>query len=124
MALLQGINVVSISVPDLDKGRDFYSKVLEFGEPIFDLPDAGWIEFKLGTNAGHISLTKAEDGWQPSSGITIVIDTEDCYATCKALRERGVKCDDPIGIPNMVTYFNFYDPFGNRLQGCSAPPAG
>ena len=123
MSLLKGINVVSISVTDMDKGRDFYRNVLELGDPVIDMPDMGWIEFKFPAQTGHISLTKAEEGWKPGDSITIVMDTADCYATCKTLRERGVKCDDPVGIPNMVTYFNFYDPFGNRLQGRSAPPA-
>lgn len=122
MSLLQGINVVSISVPDLAKGREFYQNVLGFGEPVYNYPEAGWIEFNPGAQSGHIALTNAEDGWQPSSSITIVLNTEDCAAACKALREKGVRCDDPVGIPGMVTYFNFYDPFGNRLQGCSAPP--
>ena len=124
MSLLKGINVVSISVTDLDKGRDFYRNVLELGEPVIDLPDIGWIEFKLSEESGHISLTSAEEGWQPGGGITIVMNTPDCYATSKTLRDRGVRCDEPVVIPNMVTYFNFYDPFGNRLQACTEPSAG
>lgn len=124
MSLLKGINVVSISVTDLDKGRDFYRNVLELGEPVLDMPDLGWIEFKFPAQTGHISLTKAEDGWKPGDSITIVMDTTDCYATAKTLRERGVKCDDPIVIPDTVTYVSFYDPFGNRLQACSEPSAG
>ena len=124
MSLLKGINVVSIPVTDLDKGRDFYGKVLELGEPVIDLPDMGWIEFKFGNESGHISLTKADEGWQPGGGITIVMTTPDCYATSKTLCDRGVRCDEPIVIPHMVTYFNFYDPFGNRLQACTEPSAG
>lgn len=124
MPHFQGINVVSIEVPDLDQARAFYRDVLGLGEPVYDLPDMGWIEFKTGSSAGNLSLTRAEAGWQPHSSTTVVLDTEDCYATCAALRGKGVRCDDPVGIPGMVTYFSFYDPFGNRLQGCSAPPAG
>ena len=123
MSLLKGINVVSISVTDLDKGRDFYRNVLGLGEPVIDIPEAGWIEFKFNNNSGHVSLTTAEDGWKPSNGVTIVMDTDDCYATAKTLRERGVKCDDPVVIPGMVTYVSFYDPFGNRLQACTEPTA-
>jgi predicted enzyme related to lactoylglutathione lyase len=51
-----------------------------------------------------------------------VLNTDDCHATCAALRERGVRCDDPVGVPGVVTYCSFYDPFGNRLQMCSPPP--
>lgn len=41
MALFQGINVVSISVPDLDAARIFYRDILGLGQPLDDLPGAG-----------------------------------------------------------------------------------
>lgn len=123
MSLLKGINVVSISVTDLNKAREFYCNELGLGEPVTNMPEVGWIEFKFNNTSGHVSLTTAEEGWKPNNSITIVLDTDDCYAAVKQLRDRGVKCDDPVVVPGMVTYFNFYDPFGNRLQGCSAPPA-
>ena len=43
--LFSGINVVSIAVPDLASAREFYGYVLGLGEPLYDLPEAGWIEF-------------------------------------------------------------------------------
>jgi hypothetical protein len=49
MQLFQGINVVSIAVGDLDAGREFYANVLCFGPPLYDLPEAGWIEFSTGS---------------------------------------------------------------------------
>jgi predicted enzyme related to lactoylglutathione lyase len=122
MELFQGINVVSISVPDLQRARDFYRDTLGLGEPVYDLPEAGWIEFKSGQPYGNIAITTAEASWQPSAGVTIVLNTPDCYATCAELRERGVRCDDPVVFPGYVTYCSFYDPFGNRLQMCSPPP--
>ena len=48
MSLFRGINVVSIAVPDLDAARAFYRDVLGLGAPVYDLPDAGWIEFGTG----------------------------------------------------------------------------
>ena len=65
--VFQGINVVSIAVPDLDKGREFYRDILELGPPLFDLPDTGWIEFATGSPCGNLSLTRAETGWTPPS---------------------------------------------------------
>lgn len=121
MSLFQGINVVSITVTDLDKGRAFYRDVLGFGEPVYDLPEMGWIEFNTGSAAGNISLTLPEDGKQPNNTTSIVLNTPDCAAAVQALRAKGVRCDDPVNIPGMVTYFSFYDPFGNQLQGCSEP---
>lgn len=122
MALFQGINVVSITVPDLDQAREFYRDILGLGAPIYDLPEAGWIEFGTGSTAGNLALTRAEPDWRPSLGTTVVLDTSDCYRTAAELRARGVRCDDPVVFPGYVTYCSFYDPFGNRLQMCSPAP--
>ena len=122
MSLFQGINVVSISVTDLDLAREFYGTLLGFGTPVFDLPEAGWIEFTTGTPAGNLALTIAPPDWIPTTGTTIVLNTGNCATTCIELRRRGVRCDDPIVFPGYVTYCSFYDPFGNRLQMCSPPP--
>jgi predicted enzyme related to lactoylglutathione lyase len=123
MPLFTGINVVSIAVPDLDAARDFYANVLGFGAPEYDLPDAGWIEFRTGAPGGNLAVTAAEPGWQPSTGTTVVLNTADCFAACAELRARGVRCDDPVVFPGYVTFCSFYDPFGNRLQMCSPAPA-
>lgn len=122
MSLFKGINVVSIAVPDLGAARTFYRDVLALGEPIYDLPEAGWIEFATGAPGGNLSVTTAEPGWAPSASITVVLNTDDCHATCERLRAQGVRCDDPVVFPGYVTYCSFYDPFGNRLQCCSPPP--
>jgi predicted enzyme related to lactoylglutathione lyase len=124
MALFQGINVVSIAVTDLALAREFYGTILGLGTPAFDLPEAGWIEFATGTPAGNLAITIAAPDWTPTTGTTIVLNTSDCSATRTELRQRGVRCDDPIVFPGYVTYCSFYDPFGNRLQMCSPPPEG
>ncbi|HEX6041476.1 VOC family protein [Longimicrobium sp.] len=118
-----GINVVSIAVPDLDAARHFYGEVLGLGAPEYDLPDAGWIEFRTGAAGGNLAVTHAEPGWAPSTGTTVVLNTDDCHATRAALRARGVRCDNPVVFPGYVTFCSFYDPFGNRLQMCSPAPA-
>lgn len=122
MRLFKGINVVSIAVPDLLRAREFYSQTLRLGTPLYDLPDAGWIEFATGSTHGNLALTTAEDNWQPSTGTTIVLNVDDCHAACAELRAHGVRCDEPVVFPGFVTYASFYDPFGNRLQMCSPAP--
>jgi predicted enzyme related to lactoylglutathione lyase len=124
MRLFNGINVVSVSVPDLEAGRTFYRDVLGFGTPVYDLPQAGWIEFESGSTAGNIALTLADGGWKPSASTTIVLNVEDCHKAHAELRQRGVRCDDPVVFPGYVTFCSFYDPFGNRLQMCSPAPQG
>jgi predicted enzyme related to lactoylglutathione lyase len=119
VSLFSGINVVSIAVPDLDAARTFYRDVLGLGEPLYDLPDAGWIEFGTGGRGGNLSVTKADGDFRPSTGTTLVLNVADCHTAVDALRKRGVKCDDAEVFPGFVTFANFYDPFGNRLQMCS-----
>ena len=119
--MFQGINVVSISVTDMDAGRTFYRDVLEFGEPAYDLPDAGWVEFTTG-GAGNISLVPAPAGWTPSMATTIVLNVADCHEAVAALRAKGATCGEPQIFPGFVTFADVYDPFGNRLQMCSPAP--
>ncbi len=120
--LFNGINVVSISVPDLDRAKRFYAEVLGLGPPLYDLPEAGWIEFGLGNGRGNLAVTAAEPGWQPSTGTTVVLDVDDCREAADELRRRGVPCDEPQTFPGFVTFASFHDPFGNRLQICSPAP--
>lgn len=120
--LFRGINVVSISVTDLNRARQFYSVAIGFGVPVYDLPDAGWIEFATG-GADILSVTLAEPGWEPSTGTTVVLNVDDCHEAVAELRRRGVVCEDPHVFPGFVTFASFLDPFGNRLQMCGpAPP--
>ncbi len=123
MQIFRGINVVSISVPDLDRARAFYRDVLGFGEPLYDLSEAGWIEFGSGAASGNVAVTTAEPGWTPGTGTTLVLDVADCHAARDELRARGVRCDDPVVFPGYVTFCSFYDSFGNRLQMCGPAPA-
>lgn len=117
--LFTGINVVSIAVPDLEAARTFYGQTLGLGTPLYDLPDAGWIEFSAGAQGGNLSIIPAGPDWQPSTGTTVVLNVADCHAAVAELRSRGVACDDPQVFPGFVTFASFYDPFGNRLQMCS-----
>ena len=119
--LFSGINVVSIPVPDLAVAKSFYGEVLGLGEPLYDLPEAGWIEFRTG-GPGNLSVTTAPEGWRPSESTTVVLNVAECRQAWRSLRERGVRCDDPVDFPGFVTFCSFYDPFGNRLQMCSPLP--
>ncbi len=119
MQLFQGINVVSICVTDLGRARLFYGETLGLGPPLYDLPEAGWIEFATGADGGNLAVTLAAPDWQPSTGTTLVLNVRDCHAAVDELRRRGVSCGGPIVFDGYVVFASFHDPFGNRLQMCS-----
>ena len=117
--MFQGINVVSIPVNDLAMAKTFYGEILELGEPVYDLPDAGWIEFGSGGNGGNIAVTTEEAELAGRSGVTVVFNVPDCESAVARLRAKGIRCDDPVTFPGFVVFASFYDPFGNRLQMAS-----
>jgi predicted enzyme related to lactoylglutathione lyase len=81
----------------------------------------GWEEYGL-ENATHIAINR-RDGPEAvpprQGGATPVFSVEDAYKVAEALRAQGVKCDEVIAIPGVVTYGTFYDPEGNRFQFAS-----
>jgi predicted enzyme related to lactoylglutathione lyase len=121
MQIFKGINVVSLTVRNLAQAKRFYGEVLGLGTPAYDLPESGWIEWKTGNDA-NLAITPATGDFTPSHQTTIVFNVDDCHTAVAELRRRGVRCDDPVGVPDLVTYASFYDPDGNRLQMVSAPP--
>jgi predicted enzyme related to lactoylglutathione lyase len=122
MQIFRGINVVSIAVPDLARARAFYQDTLALGSPVYDLPEAGWIEFATGADRGNLSITT--HGYDPAGAqrTTVVFNTSDCRAAYESLRARGVRCEAVV-FHGCVVYCTFYDPFGNKLQMCSPASA-
>jgi predicted enzyme related to lactoylglutathione lyase len=122
MSIFCGVNVVSIAVPDLESAREFYQKTLGLGEPVYDLPEAGWIEFSTGGKGGNLSVTTEGYAESPDQRTTVVLETSDCKAAYDILKGKGVRCEEPVVFPGFVVFCTFYDPFGNRLQMCSPAP--
>jgi predicted enzyme related to lactoylglutathione lyase len=122
MSLFNGIAVVSYNVTDWDKAKAFYGQTLELpAAGIAD--DFGWAEYGA-ENETHLAISHYEGAAAGShdGGAIAVLSVPDANAAVMELRRRGVKCDDPIPIPGMVTYASFYDPEGNRLQLAGPPP--
>jgi catechol 2,3-dioxygenase-like lactoylglutathione lyase family enzyme len=122
MKLLDGVNVVSLTVTDLARARRFYAETLGLGEPWFDDEAMGWVEWGAEGSNGNVAVTLPRDGSSPGGGTTPVFNTEDGQALFAELQGRGVRCEEPVAIPGLLTYVTFYDPDGNRLQAISGAP--
>jgi predicted enzyme related to lactoylglutathione lyase len=116
MSHFKRIEVISFDVSDWERAKKFYAETLEW--PVAWADDAiGWIEYGYDGQT-HIAINRHE-GPLPApaaTGATPVLAVADAHKTLAALRAKGVRCDDVIEIPGVVTYAGFYDPDGNRLQ--------
>jgi catechol 2,3-dioxygenase-like lactoylglutathione lyase family enzyme len=123
---LKQLQIISYPVSDWQASKKFYGETL--GLPVaLSLPDeAGWLEFG-DKDQVHLAIMRPQGGGPipPHQGGAIaVFEVEDAYAAVKELRKRGVKCDDAIPVPGMITFANFYDPDGYQLQVAGPPPKG
>lgn len=124
MGLFKKPDFVSVNVSDWARAKRFYGETLGLPVAAFITDEVGWMEF--GEKDGvHLAIAQWRGpGPLPKGegGAIIIFGVEDAYKTVEELRRLGVKCDDVVAIPEMVTYANFYDPDGNRLQVAGPPP--
>lgn len=124
MELFKKVDLVSLNVADWPRAKVFYGETLGLPVGDFSSDDAGWIQYggKEGAQLA-INLWRGPDPFPAGGGgATIIFSVDDAYKTVEELRKRGVKCEDVTAIPNMVTFANFWDPDGNRLQIAGPPP--
>jgi predicted enzyme related to lactoylglutathione lyase len=121
MSIFKNIGVVSYNVSNWEAAKKFYGETLGLGAPAFLSDEFGWCELG-GEHETHLALNKADAPSAGTGGATVVFNVADAAAAVAELRARGVKCEDPVAIPGMVTYATFYDPEGNKLQ-LAGPPA-
>ena len=123
MSYFKNVNVVSLDVTDWERAKKFYRDLL--GWPVaFSDDQAGWEEYGP-DNAAHVSISRSDHAPSAHGGTTLVLSVENAHTVTAALRAKGIKCDDVVEIPGMVTYGGFYDPDGNRVQFASmVPPPG
>jgi predicted enzyme related to lactoylglutathione lyase len=117
------LEVVSYNVSDWQRAKKFYGETLALPFSGYASEEAGWMEFGE-ANGTHLAINRW-DGPGPlplGGGSTVVFQVNDAYAVVAELRRRGVRCEDVVAIPQMVTYANFYDPDGNRLQIAGPAP--
>ncbi|MBI4314660.1 MAG: VOC family protein [Chloroflexi bacterium] len=117
MSMFKQVSVVSYNVSNWERSKKFYTEVLEW-PTAFGAEEMGWLEFGH-EHQPHIGLNlwNTEQGpMPPPSAGGAVLDVDDAHKVTAALRAKGVRCDDVMDIPNMVSLGAFYDPDGNRIQ--------
>lgn len=120
MSQFKNVNVVSVNVADWEGAKKFYRQTLEWPVAYSD-DNVGWEEYGK-DHETHIAINRWDGPEAPPAkgGATPVFSVEDANKVTEALRAKGVKCDDVVSIPGVVTYGTFYDPEGNCFQFASS----
>jgi catechol 2,3-dioxygenase-like lactoylglutathione lyase family enzyme len=120
MSLFKNINVSYIYVRDWEAAREFYSQLLGWPEA-FSSEEMGWTEWGEPKQA-HFAINRFDgEGEMPVGGTPrLVLTVDDAFQATTALRDQGIRCDEVVHIPGVVTYGAFYDPEGNRIEFASS----
>ncbi len=124
--LFKGLADVSYMVTDWQRSKKFYAETLGLPVAAFITDEVGWMEFGDKDNT-HLAIMLSREPQSHTVGAVggiAVFAVDDAYQAVAELRRRGVKCDDVVAVPQMVTYATFYDPDGNQLQVAGPPPKG
>ena len=122
MSVLKRVSAVSYDVRNWEQAKKFYGETL--GLPVaFASDEYGWNEYGAEADA-HVAISRwtKPEPIPHDGGAIALFQVDDVPQAVAELRKRGVKCDDAVGIPNVVTYATFYDPEGNRLQMAGPAP--
>lgn len=107
-----GLRTAKYSVPDIERAKAWYTKVLGFG-PYFDEP------FYVGFNVGgfELGMTPSESATatRPESGIAYW-GVSDAHAAYERLVQLGATEHEPISdVGEGIKIGSVWDPFGNVL---------
>ncbi len=122
--LFKSLADISYQVSDWQRAKRFYAETLGLPVAAFISDEVGWMEFGDKSNT-HLAIMLRSGGGPMRSGEgggIAVFAVDDCQQAVAELRGRGVRCDDPVAVPGMITWANFYDPDGNQLQVAGPPP--
>ena len=108
-------------VKDFNRARKFYEETLGFEKTWDGGEEAGWMEFALPITGARLGLNYKREGEIERGSGTLTLVVDDLVVTKEYLKSKKVDSDDIVDIPDMVSYFNFYDSDGNRLQAVADP---
>jgi predicted enzyme related to lactoylglutathione lyase len=107
--MIQGIRTVSYPTPDLAKGKEWYSRVLE-RDPYFDEP------FYVGFSVGGFELGLIPDGVPSDSGSHVYWGVASVETELNRLQMLGATVFEKItDVGGGIKVASVLDPFGNRF---------
>jgi catechol 2,3-dioxygenase-like lactoylglutathione lyase family enzyme len=102
--VIKKLQVVSYPVTDWQRAKKFYGETLALPVAVFMGDEIGWMEFGEKDDVHlAISLWQGPEPLPLGGGATAIFEVDDAYAAIDALRSKGVRCEDVIAIPQMVT---------------------
>jgi predicted enzyme related to lactoylglutathione lyase len=101
--------IVEITVSDLPKSREWYSRLFGKGPDLEPFP--GNIEFKIGGAWVQIGSGKVQ-----SSSWSLQLEVRDLSRERERLREAGIAATEIKTVPNVISYFDISDPDGNAMR--------
>ncbi len=122
--VIKKLGVVSSTVSDWPRAKKFYAETLGLPVAAFITDEVGWMEFgeKEDVHLGIMQWRGPGPMPKGDGGAIAVFEVDDAYAAVAELRKQGVRCGDVVAVPQMVTFADFFDPDGNRLQVAGPPP--
>ncbi len=101
--------IVEIQVSDLQKSREWYSRLFGKGPDLE--PFKGNVEFKIG--GAWVQIVSGKP--QPSSW-NLQIEVRDLSSERQRLRDAKIDATEIKGVPNIISYFDVKDPDGNSMR--------
>ncbi|MHA1620043.1 MAG: VOC family protein, partial [Promethearchaeota archaeon] len=83
--------------------------------------EVGWAEMDLPIKGVKIGLNLNPDVEVNPANNSLVIGVLDIEETKKYIESKEVKNDDIQDIPDMISFFNCWDPFGNKIEFVGTP---
>jgi predicted enzyme related to lactoylglutathione lyase len=107
--MILGLRTVVYHVDDLERAKDWYSKILEI-EPYFDQP------FYVGYAVGGFELGLVPDGTPGAGGSVAYWGVADAQAALERLTALGAEVREPLQeVGEGIRVASVADPFGNTF---------
>ena len=118
-----GLNHVGLSVPDLDKAVEYYTKTMGFPEA-FRLANAkGEVQFVMVQISKNTFIELQSANAQRPAGIShLALQVEDMPAVTAMFKQRGAKVGDIIATGTKTVIADLTDLNGTRVELIELPP--